>query len=382
MARYYLISKLNEAKALKLAYDNNKENIIFRDYANKLSEIDHDKYAKLLEIIGTEQAKVAATWLKLYKKYGRETCFMAIRSNPIITEFVNNSKVYVEKYRVLLKYNNDVPVADIPLDWASIGVNTFELQELELINKSKPFQSAIDLLIEYKQQKLKEAKIYNSYIIGNIDSNDKYDIKIDLLDFSDHTIVNKIIKADNITTTNNLKINITSFRIPQKKLLLKDLIKELDIEKLINELYSIDINETIKISVAMSMIKFLDQTITQMNLPKVKNKYLRKLIRLRQKHDIYTSLLLVDRFMPGFSVYINSDCEESFPLDVLKIKTKLDIKEEIKKLKQVKLYGIELNGFKINPDGTVEIINYSSALIHFNKSFVINKYLKPRELKI
>jgi hypothetical protein len=379
MNRYYYISKLDEKKALKLLYDEQKEKIIFRDYEHILIKIDHEKYAHLLEIIGTEQSKVAATWLRLYKKYGKEACFGAIRSNPIINEFINNSKVYVEKYKVLLKYN-DVAIAEIPLDFASIGVNASELQELELINKSKSFQSAIDSLIEYKQQKLKEAKVYNSYAVGSNDWNDKYDIKIDLLDFSNHTVVNKTIKVDNVATANNniSPATIKTFKIPQKKLLLKDLIKELDIEKLINELYSIDTNETIKLSVTIDMIKFLDQAITQMDLTKVKNKYLRRLIRFRQKFDIYVSLLLVDRFMPGFSVYINSNYEESLPLNVLKIKAKLDIKNEIKRLKQIKLYGIEASGFKINPDGTVEITNYSSALKYFDTSFVIRRNYEIR----
>ena len=373
MSRYYYISKLDEKKALKLIYDDQKENIIFRDYEQVLNKIDHEKYARLLDIIGTNQSKVAAVWLRLYKKYGKEACFFAIRSNPIITEFINNSKIYVEKYRVLLKYNNDAPVADIPLDLAGIGVSTFELQELETINKCNSFQSTIDSLIEYKQQKLKEAKVYNSYIIGSNDWNDKYDVKIDLYDFSNHTVVNETTKADKITITNNLKIGTEPATNFKKKLLLRDLIKELDIEKFIDALYTIDVNKTIKISISMDMIKFFDQAITQMDLSKVKNKYLRRLIRFRQKYDIYTSLLFVDRFMHGFSAYINSNYDESLPLDVLKVKVKLNIKDEIKKLKQIKLYGIESNGFKINPDGTIEITNYSLALRHFDTSFVISR---------
>jgi hypothetical protein len=342
MARYYLISKLDEKKAFKLTYDDNKEDIIFRDYERKLLEIDHDKYIKLLEIIGTNQAKIAATWLKLIKKYKKDGCFGIIKSNPIVDDIIKNAKAYVKDNLILIKYG-DATLASIPfsVDIPEVFLFTFKIPN----GKELKFQEAIDLLIEYKKQKLNENDFYPIVIPY---CTEIYDVHLDFSGLYEHGF----IKGKN------------------KSIPLSNFIKEIDVDKINDFIYSIKENDTIEFKGNAKAVMFLDKALSQIDLSKVKNKYLRRLIRFRQKHDIYTAMLLVNQFTSGFGLKLYETNE--FPKRLAILDRKIKIKKDIKYLNKIKLNGLEKDGFYINPDGTFKIIDYKTAKYHFDMSFIIH----------
>jgi hypothetical protein len=340
MARYYLISKLDEKKALKLTYNNNKKDIIFRDYANKLFEIDHDKYARLLEIIGTDQAKVAAVWIKLAKKYKKDGCFGIIKSNPILDEIIKNAKAYIKDNYVVIKYEN-APVAEFifPLDTTTTLGNNNEIK----------FQDAIDLLIKHKKQKLNENE---SYPIITFNCAEAYDVN---LDFS-----------------GLYKYGFTSKKNSYKPISLSNFIKEIDVDKINEFIYTITKDDTIKFDGNVKAVMFLDKALSQIDFSKVENKYIRKLIRLKQKYDIFTALLIVNKFTSGFGVRIYSDLDMDFPKHLFLLNRKIKLKKDIIYLNKIKLNGIEKDGFYIYPDGTVKIMEYKTAKYYFDMSFIIH----------
>lgn len=354
MARYYYISKLNDQKVMRLVHDPDKDNIIFRDYSGVLEKIDHDKYAKYLEIIGTEQAKVAAAWLRLYKKYGNEGYFRPIKSNPIVHEMIREAKVYVKGSSLLIKYKD-----------ATIATCGFVYFVSHLIgDKEVLFKDAIDLLIKHNKEQLdnKEENIY-TFDASRGALKRIYDAVIDLSELGTS-------KSHYTITEESTKNNMVFRRITEVPL--SNFIKEFDANAFGEFLYKIEEDSTVKFEGDKKAIELFDKVLNQVDYSKIKNRYIRKLIRLKQKYDIFIAILLMSTFIPekfGATFYISSSNE--LPKHVYDIDKILWRKKQIKELMKIKNKGVEINGFKINPDGTIRGVDFVKASANFNISFVI-----------
>ena len=348
MARYYFISKLDEKKAFKLIHDNDKDNIIFRDYPSTLQKIDQEKYARLLEAIGTEQARLAALWLKMLKKYSKDGLLRPCLSNPITQEMIANAKAYARKDNIVIKYN-DVPIASFTYGkdmFKAIGFN-------EML-----FNEALKLMIMKKEQDLKNGNFEYDQFIYRTHEDQDYDVSFSFLKACDYSRV-KIQGKD--------KFHIIAGDA---------FIKELDVEKIGNLVYSIDRDEKIKISGNMNIIRLFDEALIQLDMSKIKNKYLRKLIRLRQRYDIFTSLLLINnKSAEEFGVKIVLNLNEKFPDSVMSVAWKMKIKDKIRSIKK-DMNELKINGFLIKSDSSVEIIDYTQAARYFDMSFVIQEHLR------
>ena len=347
--KYIYISKLDDKKVLKLAYDDHKDNIIFRDYSNVLRQIDQEKYAKFLDIIGTEQARLAALWLRMIKKYPKDGLLCPCLSNPIMQELIPKAKAYARKNNIVIKYE-DIPIASFTYDKDMF--NAIELKEM-------PFHDALKMIIKKKEEEMKkEEDLKNNNIMYYQFAHKAYpDVDYDVLfNFSGVYELSEI-KFREEKQTHSIKADT--------------IIKELDEEKMGDFIYSIEENEKIKIYANAYMIELFDNVLTKLDLSKVKNKYLRKLIRLRQKYDIYTSLLFINnKFPEEFGVVIPWNSDKKMPRHALKIARKFMIKNEIKSLKK-DMNELKINGFLIKSDDSVEIIDYTQAANYFDMSFVI-----------
>jgi hypothetical protein len=168
------------------------------------------------------------------------------------------------------------------------------------------------------------------------------------------------------------KYGFTSRKNPYKPISLSNFIKEVDVDKINEFIYTITKDDTIKFDGNVKAVMFLDKALSQIDFSKVENKYIRKLIRLKQKYDIFTALLMVNQFTSGFGVKIYSDLDKDFPEHLFSLSRKIKLKKDIIYLNKIKLNGIEKNGFYIYPDGTVKIMEYKTAKYYFDMSFIIH----------
>jgi len=343
--RYYKISSLNEQKVMKLLYDPYKHYIIFRDDASKLLEIDQDKYAKMLEIIGTEQAKVAATWLKIIKKYKNINSFIISSKNPALKELIANSKIYVDEDKFTIQYG-DAPIAEIYF-------SATYFPELDLLKPNEKFElsKAFDILIDRAKR-----------LLNNVDEYDKY-----LFDYPLDQKYNVNFNFERINYGFKRYYRGKNFNV--KTIPISHFIKELNADKIKEIIYSIKENDTISIHGDLNMINLLDKAFAELDITKVKNIYIKKLIKLRKRFDIFTSLLFLTQSPEKFRLELNYE-NSNLPDHVIKISKKIRLKYILKKLKEDKANGLSISGFHFNPDGTIKIVSYQLAASDFDLSFL------------
>jgi hypothetical protein len=148
MVRTYKIESLDEKKALKLAYDDKKQDIKFR--IGKEDEVDIDKAIKLLSIIGSEDAIKWVYKLGIVKMAGWD------KINTL--SFLNNVKEHLSiesiKHKVMLMYKNKLKIAEFKLPIPVKNVICWDLYiDIDIIAKK-------DEVIQYLKNEINKGS-YN-----------------------------------------------------------------------------------------------------------------------------------------------------------------------------------------------------------------------------
>jgi hypothetical protein len=109
MVKTYKIESLNEQKALKLTYDDNKQNIKFR--IGRKDEVDIDKAIKLLSIINSENAIEWIYKLEIVKKVGWDK----VKTFSFLNEIKEHLSIENINHKVSLMYKNKLKIAKFEL---------------------------------------------------------------------------------------------------------------------------------------------------------------------------------------------------------------------------------------------------------------------------
>jgi hypothetical protein len=341
--RIYYISKLDEQKALKLLYDNEKELIEFRDDIRNLKQIDINRTSKLLRIIGSEKSKTTAAWLETIFEFPDyidkpvDEIYNNNNIHPATKKILNNSIAYVRKNTIYLKYK-DAIVADIPYT------------ELPFPETMMKFTDAINWISEN---------------IKNINFNDDKDLYLD-----EKSIYSKSNKYAGIYLSAFQEpiigaVDHETFIGNNIKLQVESIVKSIDYEKMAEQLTKIPSNYSIYLTFTSNKtLNILNEISKIIKISEVKNVALRTLFKLiRKTNKPLISLAIVHYLAPSFEARCYGDFEklEDFN-EFLALINRIKKKKKMKLIKQIIKDGLRLVGDNIiiNYDSTVQIKNIES----------------------
>ena len=148
MTRIYKIESLDEKKALKLAYDDKKQDIKFR--IGKKNEVDIDKAIKLLSIIGSEDAIQWIYKLEIVKIVGWDK----IETLSFLNDVKEHLSIESIKHKVVLVYKNKLKIAEFILPIPVKNIIFWDIYKDINIIKNK------DEVIKFLNNAIEEKKNY------------------------------------------------------------------------------------------------------------------------------------------------------------------------------------------------------------------------------
>jgi hypothetical protein len=148
MIRTYKIESLDEKKALKLAYDDKKQDIKFR--IGKKNEVDIDKAIKLLSIIGSENAIEWIYKLEIVKMVGWDK----IETLSFLNDIKEHLSIESIKRKIILMYKNKLKIAEFKLPIPVKNVICWDIYEDVNIIKNK------NEVIEFLNKAIKKEQVY------------------------------------------------------------------------------------------------------------------------------------------------------------------------------------------------------------------------------
>jgi hypothetical protein len=335
--RIYYISKLDEQKALKLLYDNEKELIEFRDDIRNLKQIDINKSIKLLRIIGTEKARLTAVWLETmleFPDYIDEPIDEIYNNNvhPATQKILKNSIAYVDRNSIYLKYKDaivvDIPYTELPFP-KTIMKFTDAINWLNENIKNINLNDDKDLYLNEKSIYSKSGKYVGIYLSA---------IQEPIVSLTNHKeFVGKDIKLD-----------------------VESIIKSIDCEKMAEQMTKIPSDYNIYLTFSSEKtLDILNEISKIINISEVKNVALRTLFKLiRKTNKPLLALAIIHYLSPSFEARCYWDFEKLKDFnEFLALVGKIKKREKIKIIKKIirDRLSIYEGNVIINYDSTVQI---------------------------
>ena len=334
---YYYISKLDEKKAMKILYSNNKENVIFKDYIDELKKVNIEEKIKLLKIINTENSRLTAMWLEeifSFPDYIEKPIDDTNEMHPALRKILVNSIAYLNKSEIRLLYKNTTV--------AAFNVEIFP--NINYMPSMMRFNNAIDWLVENANKIIRiehddflpEKKIYekNQYINFSLS-----DLDSGLLQYRDF-----------VSNSNEIKIKIF------------EIIESINYEKLADVITKLPSNKGIRITFKDDIeLEILNKIAEVIDISKIKNSQLRLLFKIiKATNKPLVALATLHYLWKDFeSVCYNDIKELKDHEEAMMVARKIEARKFKKKLKQAIKNGldIESHGIKIRYDGTVDVYN-------------------------
>ena len=338
---YYYISKLNEEKAMKILYSNNKENIIFRDYIDELIKVDLKDKIRLLKIIDTKQSKLTALWLEEMLEYP-EHLIQPLdipddngEVHPAAKKILSNSIAYLDKMSIKLIYKNTIVAEFNPEILSNVSYYVPSMMK---------FDKAIDWIME-NTNKIINIKEDNLLPEKKLYEKTKY-INISLAELNGSIIDYKGYSTDPD------KIRLTIF----------DVVESYNYNKLAETITQLPANTSIRvIFLDDKELKILNKIAEIIELSKIKNSYLRLLFKMiKTSNKPLIALTTLHYLFDNFEAISYRDLKELKDYEeVSRVAKRIEERRIRKELKRIKNNGLNLesHGIKINYDGTVDIYN-------------------------
>jgi hypothetical protein len=336
---YYYISKLNEPKALKLAYSDNKESVIFRDYIDNLMNVDIKEKIKLLEIINSKESKRTAMWLEEifnFPEHLMSPIDYTRKMHPALKKILDNSIAYINSDRIYLMYKN-IDIAELDAE---------ELYTPSLMN----FKDAIDWMIENADKIITKPNIEDFLTNKKLYENAKKYIDIQLSSLREEFIEFKDFSGS--SNKNEIKLDISSA------------IELINYQKIAETIIKLPANEKTRISFTSDKeLDILNKIADIIDISQIKNSQLRLLFKMiKATHKPLVALTAVHYICNDFEAACYKDLTEfKDHKEAFKIVEKIKMKQIIKKLKRVIKDGfkIENGGITIKYDGKIEVNDIS-----------------------
>jgi hypothetical protein len=334
---YYYISKLDESKALKLAYSDNKELVVFRDYIDNLINVDIKEKIKLLEIIGSKESKRTAMWLEEifnFPEHLMSPIDYTSKIHPALKKILDNSIAYINNNKIYLMYKN-IDIAEL---------YTEELYTPSFMN----FKNAIDWMIENANKVVIKPNIEDFLTNKKLYENAKKYIDIHLSFLREEFIEFKDFSGS--LDKNKIKLDVFSA------------IELINYQRIKETIIKLPANEKTIISFTSDKeLDILNKIADIININQIKNSQLRLLFKMiKATHKPLVALTIVHYICNDFEAKCYKDMTEfKDHQEAFKIVEKLKIKQVIKKLRQIIKDGlkIENKGITIKYDGKIEINN-------------------------